>query len=101
MARYEARRAERERARRPSRFLLATGLFSIGMLNVFVPGPGGSIFIFASALVLSAESRSFARLLDRCEVRYLPQVRWALAHPVLMSTTITLAVLAMLVLVVR
>ncbi len=101
VARYEARRAERGRARRPSRILLAAGLFTIGMLNVFVPGPGGSVFIFASALVLSAESRSFARLLDRGELRYLPQVRWALAHPVVMSTTITLTILATLVLVAR
>lgn len=99
VARYEARRAERGRARRPIRILLAAALFTVGMLNVFIPGPGGSVFIFASALVLSAESRSFASLLDRGELRFLPQVRWALAHPLGVSGVITATVLAILLLV--
>ncbi len=99
--RYEARVAEHGVARRPSRLLLAAALFTIGMLNVFVPGPGGSIFIFSSALVLSAESRRFASLLDHAELRFLPQVRWMLAHPVVVSTVITVTVLALLLLAAR
>lgn len=101
VARYSARMAERGGRRRPGRLLLALALFTIGMLNVFVPGPGGSVFIFSSALVLSAESRRFAALLDRWELRLLPQVRWMLAHPLLVSTVITGTILTVLIVVAR
>lgn len=94
--RYEARVRERGVRWRPSRIGLAVALFTIGMLNVFVPGPGGSVFIFASALVLSGESRRFAALLDRAELRFQRQASWMLAHPLLVSCAITLTVLVVL-----
>lgn len=97
-ARYEARVSERGRSWRPSRVILAVALFTIGMLNIFIPGPGGSVFIMSSALVLSAESRVFARFLDRSELRFLPQVRWMLAHPLIVSSIITCGVLLLILL---
>lgn len=94
MARYEARsHLPRLHPRRVGRVFLGLALFSVGMLNVFVPGPGGSIFIFGSALALSSESRHFAALLDWGEVRFQRQIRWVLDRPLVATTTITIAVL--------
>jgi hypothetical protein len=71
------------------------------MANVFVPGPGGSIFIFGSALVLSGESRRFAAFLDRSEVRMEKQVDWMLRHPILVGTTISITVILVTALVAK
>lgn len=94
IARYEARsHIPRLHPRRLGRVLLGLGLFTIGMLNVFVPGPGGSIFILGSALALSSESRTFARLLDWGEVRFQRQIRVVLDRPVIATATISVLVI--------
>jgi hypothetical protein len=62
------------------RLVLGLGLLLFGIINIFIPGPGGSVIILASLLVLSGESRILARLLDSLEVRFARQVDWALSH---------------------
>jgi hypothetical protein len=47
---------------------------------VFIPGPGGSVIILSALLVLAGESSRLARLLDSLEVRFAPEVDWALRH---------------------
>lgn len=96
IARYDARsHLPRAHPRRLGRILVGLGLFAIGMLNVFIPGPGGSIFIFGSALALSSESRTLARLLDRGEVRFQRQIRVVLDRPIIATATISIIVLAL------
>ncbi|MCW2920336.1 MAG: hypothetical protein JWL76_210 [Thermoleophilia bacterium] len=64
------------------RLLLGLGLLAFGIVNIFIPGPGGSVIILASLLVLAGESRLLARGLDRGEVRFQRQVDWALRHKI-------------------
>lgn len=62
------------------RLIVGLGLLAFGIVNIFIPGPGGSVIILAALLVLAGESRMLARLLDRAEVRFQRQVNWALTH---------------------
>ncbi len=62
------------------RLLLGLGILAFGIVNVFIPGPGGSVLILAALLVLAGESRLLARLLDWCEVRFERQIGWMLRH---------------------
>lgn len=62
------------------RLAVGLGLLVFGIVNIFIPGPGGSVIILAALLVLAGESRLLARLLDRAELRFQPQVQWALRH---------------------
>jgi len=65
------------------RLVLGLGLLAFGIVNIFIPGPGGSVIILASLLVLAGESRLLARCFDWGEVRFAPQVDWALQHKLL------------------
>lgn len=62
------------------RLVLGLGLLAFGIVNIFIPGPGGSVIILASLLVLSGEMKLLARLLDWAEARFGRQVDWALEH---------------------
>ena len=62
------------------RLVVGFGLLAFGIVNIFIPGPGGSVIILASLLVLAGESRLLARLLDWCEVRFERQIGWAVRH---------------------
>lgn len=64
------------------RLVLGLGLLIFGIINIFIPGPGGSVIILASLLVLAGESRLLARLLDWAEVKFQRQVDWALQHKI-------------------
>jgi hypothetical protein len=64
------------------RLVLGLGLLAFGIVNIFIPGPGGSVIILASLLVLAGESKLLAKLLDWGEVRFAPQVDWALRHKI-------------------
>jgi hypothetical protein len=64
------------------RLVLGLGLLAFGIVNIFIPGPGGSVIILASLLVLAGESRLLAALFDRLEVRFARQVDWALGHKI-------------------
>ena len=64
------------------RLVVGLGLLAFGIINIFIPGPGGSVIILASLLVLAGESRLLASLLDWAEVRFAPQVDWALRHKI-------------------
>ena len=64
------------------RLVLGLGLLIFGIINIFIPGPGGSVIILASLLVLSGESRLLARLLDWAEVKFQRQVDWAMRHKI-------------------
>lgn len=64
------------------RLLVGLGLLAFGIINIFIPGPGGSVIILAALLVLAGESRLLARLLDWGEVRFSRQVDWALRHKI-------------------
>lgn len=64
------------------RLLLGLALLAFGIVNVFIPGPGGSVILLSSLLVLAGESRWLAMKLDDLEMRYGPQVDWALEHKV-------------------
>ncbi len=64
------------------RLVLGLALLAFGIVNIFIPGPGGSVIILASLLVLAGESRLLARLLDWAEVRFQRQVDWALRHKI-------------------
>lgn len=64
------------------RLVLGLGLLAFGIVNIFIPGPGGSVIILAALLVLAGESRQLARLFDWGEVRFAPQVDWALRHKI-------------------
>lgn len=98
--RYEQRAARRDTPwKRSSRVLLAGVLFAIGIANAFIPGPGGSVFIFASALVLAGESRTFATFLDQWELRNARRVDWMLRHPVRVGGTISVATMIAVALV--
>jgi hypothetical protein len=102
----EAKRGERfitrfqERAhvprahpRRLLRVLLGVALLAFGFANIFIPGPGGSVFILGSALVLSGESRMLARMLDHGEVRFERQIEWVLRRPIVAVSTVSVSVL--------
>lgn len=65
------------------RLVLGLGLLAFGIVNIFIPGPGGSVIILAALLVLAGESRLLAKLFDWGEVRFAPQVDWALRHKIL------------------
>lgn len=65
------------------RLLLGLGLLAFGIVNIFIPGPGGSVIILASLLMLAGESHLLARSLDWAEVRFARQVDWALDHKLL------------------
>jgi len=58
-------------------------LLLFGIVNIFIPGPGGSVIILASLLILAGESRYLASLFDWAEVRFQRQIDWALAHKIL------------------
>ncbi len=64
------------------RLVLGLGLLAFGIVNIFIPGPGGSVIILASLLILAGESRLLAKLFDWGEVRFAPQVDWALRHKI-------------------
>lgn len=64
------------------RLVLGLGLLIFGIINIFIPGPGGSVIILASLLVLAGESRLLAKLLDWAEVKFQRQVDWALRHKI-------------------
>lgn len=64
------------------RLVLGLGLLAFGIINIFIPGPGGSVIILAALLVLAGESKLLARLLDWAEVRFQRQVDWALRHKI-------------------
>lgn len=64
------------------RLVVGLGLLAFGIVNIFIPGPGGSVIILASLLILAGESRLLARLLDWAEVRFQRQVDWALRHKI-------------------
>lgn len=64
------------------RLVLGLGLLLFGIVNIFIPGPGGSVIILASLLVLAGESRLLAKLLDWAEVKFQRQVDWALRHKI-------------------
>lgn len=65
------------------RLLLGVGLVIAGIINAFIPGPGGSLMLLAGLFVLAGESRLLARLFDWAEVRFSRQVDWALKHKIL------------------
>jgi uncharacterized protein (TIGR02611 family) len=71
------------------RLVVGIALLIFGIINIFIPGPGGSVIILASLLVLSGESRYLARLLDWCEVKFERQVAWALRHKILAALIIS------------
>lgn len=62
------------------RLVLGMCLLVFGIVNIFIPGPGGSVIILAALLVLAGESRMLARALDSAELRFAPQIGWALDH---------------------
>jgi hypothetical protein len=62
------------------RLVLGLALLLFGVVNVFIPGPGGSVLILSSLLVLAGESGRLARALDRLEVRFGSEVDWALRN---------------------
>ncbi len=62
------------------RVVLGLGLLAFGIVNIFIPGPGGSVLVLAALLVLGGESRLLARLLDWSEVRFQRQIGWAARH---------------------
>ena len=76
------------------RIIVGVGLFAFGMANIFIPGPGGSVFILGSALVLAGESRTFARVLDAGELRFQRPIQWVLRHPFVAVATISALVFA-------
>jgi hypothetical protein len=93
--RFEARmHVHRLHSVRLGRVLLGIGLLAFGFVNILIPGPGGSVFVLGSALVLSGESRTLARLLDHGEVRFAAQVDWVLQRPIVAVVTIGTCVLA-------
>jgi hypothetical protein len=65
------------------RLVLGLSLLIFGIINIFIPGPGGSVIILASLLVLAGESKLLARLFDWGEVKFARQVDWALEHKLL------------------
>lgn len=100
IARFEERASvPRVHPARLGRILLGLTLFAIGMANAFIPGPGGSVFILGSALVLSGESRTLARVLDWGELRCQRQIRWVIERPVLAVTSISTGVLVVTTLI--
>lgn len=64
------------------RLVVGLGLLAFGIVNIFIPGPGGSVIILASLLVLAGESKLLARGLDWAEMRFSRQVDWALRHKI-------------------
>ncbi len=83
----------RAHPRRLLRVLLGVALLAFGFANIFIPGPGGSVFILGSALVLSGESRMLARMLDHGEVRFERQIEWVLRRPIVAVSTVSVSVL--------
>lgn len=84
VTRYQSRaHLHRLHPMRAWRLLLGLGLLAFGIVNIFIPGPGGSVIILASLLMLAGESRTLARGLDWAEVRFARQVDWALDHKLL------------------
>lgn len=86
-ARFTSKFQERSHVHRlhPSRLwrlVLGLGLLVFGIINIFIPGPGGSVIILASLLILAGESRLLATLLDKLEVRFQRQVDWAMTHKI-------------------
>ena len=71
------------------RLVLGLGILAFGIFNIVVPGPGGSVLILTSLLVLSGESRLLARVLDWGEVRFERQIRWVMAHKLLAACLIS------------
>lgn len=65
------------------RLIVGLGLLIFGIINIFIPGPGGSVIIVAALLVLAGESKILARVLDRAEVQFEPQIAWAMRHKVI------------------
>lgn len=75
------------------RILVGLGLLAFGIVNIFIPGPGGSVIVLAALLVLAGESRTLARLLDHLEVRFAHQVAWALRHKLTAAILVSAAAL--------
>jgi len=96
---HERAHVPRAHPRRLLRILLGFALLAFGFANIFIPGPGGSVFILGSALVLSGESRMLAGLLDRGEVRFERQIEWVLRRPVVAVTTVSASVFVVVTLV--
>lgn len=65
------------------RLVLGIGLVIAGIINAFIPGPGGSLMLLAGLFVLAGESKILARMFDWAEVRFSRQVDWALRHKIL------------------
>jgi hypothetical protein len=94
---YDATHAARKdarwskRAMRVLRILVAMVATAIGLILAFIPGPAIPFFILAGGL-LSAESRSIARLLDWGEVRLWTVWGWARRLPVAVKYSVTAVV---------
>jgi len=96
---HERSHVPRAHPRRLLRILLGFGLLAFGFANIFIPGPGGSVFILGSALVLSGESRLLARLLDHGEVRFERPIDWVLRRPIVAVTTVSVTVFVAITLI--
>lgn len=90
ITRFESRsHLHRLHPNRVWRLAVGLSLLAFGIVNVFIPGPGGSVIILGSLLVLAGESRLLARLLDTCELRFGRQVDWALRHKLLAACIVS------------
>jgi hypothetical protein len=59
------------RVRKPASYLslaVGTAAMALGLLLSLTPGPG-FVFLLLGAAILTGQSRSLARGLDRCEIR--------------------------------
>ncbi len=85
--RFAAKHAERAHLHRLHpmrlwRLVVGIALLIFGIINIFIPGPGGSVIILASLLILAGESKLLARMFDWFEVKFARQVDWALSHKI-------------------
>ena len=75
--RYEARKKERASLLwKPLYIVVGTGLFVLGLILLFAPGPG-FLVVFVGAAMVGQESLWVARLLDSAELRLRPCLGWA------------------------
>ncbi len=62
------RRIRSRRGQRASRSVIGAGLVLVGMVLLFLPGPG-MLLLLAGAGLIGGESLTVARLLDRLELQ--------------------------------